>query len=728
VWGVPGTLVTRRALAEYNYLDDRSYLKTPRIFGFHGVYKRLAIHLGLVDVHLGPRTEAERLVDAWARDAGHGGLSGCRPLLSKWRHAIERSLNNEPARTRPGWQSDDWAELAEVVAPHRAKAREKRYLRDALHAADDRALGALPTIWRLQEGFTEEDFAEEPLHERLAEQSPGYGTLLEAIRAYERFCRGLHDGFDLLRAEAAAADATGESWTTLTENGLVGYKDAAGKVVIPAQFAFAREFSQGIARVREREKDLDAFIDTTGKLITPSKYSGGDWVVRYGLVRVGAYGDDITRALMNGERLDYTVSENGKTTVYMKSGKTFNYSHMEGFIDTTGKEVIPLKFDEANSFVDGMAAVYQYQGRWGGQDAYKVGWIDTTGKMVIPYMSGGSTNYDWSVFNFKDGLVCYFVETDKDPDTLPAAGIMDKTGKIIIPANKDEWFHSYSFGLQWRDGVIAVTPDKEVNAKGVPTKGGGYEWSFSAIYDYSGKLIKNLEGYVYAMPIGSGFTMALHQLPDGALVDVLDTQMNEGYWSVFDRYGNMVVDKAEKNNFYLINSPYGYDNGYIYLGDSRYEITLTPAPTPTPAPTDTLTATAKPTDTQFMLNGAEASLPAYLINENNYVKLRDVAALLKTRFEVKWEDGKAKLYNKTNYTIVGGELAATKAGNQTAKLSNTDFVWGDSGAAVTGLTAYLISGNNYIKLRDIAKLFDFDVDWRDGKAWIEPDVSPYTED
>ena len=465
---------------------------------------------------------------------------------------------------------------------------------------------------------------------------------------YGSFNAPNHAEFRFIPATAATpatADATGESWTTYTENGLVGYKDQSGKVVIPAQFASAWEFSQGIARVCERDKDLEAFIDTTGKLITPSKYSGGDWVVRYGLVRVGAYGDDITRALMNGERLDYAVSENGKTTVYMKSGKTFNYSYKEGFIDTKGKEVIPLKFDEANSFVDGMAAVYQFQGRWGGQDVYKVGWIDTTGKMVIPYMSGGSTNYDWSVYNFKDGLVCYFVETDKDPDTLPAGGIMDKTGKVIIPANKDEWFHSYSFGLLWRDGVIAVTPDKEVNAKGVPTKGGGYEWSFSAIYDYSGKLIKNLEGYVYAMPIGSGFTMALHQLPDGALVDVLDTQMNEGYWSVFDRYGNMVVDKAEKNNFYLINSPYGYDNGYIYLGDSRYEIALTPAPTPTPTPTpnDTLTATAKPTDTKFMLNGAEASLPAYLINENNYVKLRDGAALSRRRFEVEWEAGTAQL-------------------------------------------------------------------------------------
>jgi len=126
LWGVPGTLVTRRALAQRNYLDHRSYLKTPRIFGFHGVYKRLAIHLGLVDVHLGPRPEGERLVDVWARDAGYGGLAGCRSVLDKWREAVRRSLADKPARTRPGWKGDDWAQLAEAAVPHRARRRRER--------------------------------------------------------------------------------------------------------------------------------------------------------------------------------------------------------------------------------------------------------------------------------------------------------------------------------------------------------------------------------------------------------------------------------------------------------------------------------------------------------------------------------------------------------------------------------------------------------------------------
>jgi hypothetical protein len=219
VWGVPGTLVTRRALADYGYLDHRSYLKTPRIFGFHGVYKRLAIHLRLVDVRLGPRLESERLADAWARDAGYGGLTACRPLLAKWRRAVERSLAHKPAQTRPGWIGDDWAEFAEAVAPYGAGRREKRTLRESLHAADDRALGALPVIWRLQSEFTDEYFAEEPLHERLAEEAPSYAALLHAIRAYELFCRSIHDGFDLLRAEAAAVDATGFEITSIGRDG-----------------------------------------------------------------------------------------------------------------------------------------------------------------------------------------------------------------------------------------------------------------------------------------------------------------------------------------------------------------------------------------------------------------------------------------------------------------------------------------------------------------------------
>jgi hypothetical protein len=209
IWGVPGTLVARRALSQHGYLDARSYLKTPRIFGFNGVYKRLAIHLGLVDVHLAPGPNAESLVDTWARGLGISGINEAKPLLSRWTAAVRRSLGETPPRTKPNWSKESWFELARAFAPEKSMVREKRYLRDSLNARDDKQLGALPTLWQLQSEFHEDNFREELLHDRLEKLEPQYRPLVAAIRDYEAFARSLQDAFDVLKAEAARLDTQG---------------------------------------------------------------------------------------------------------------------------------------------------------------------------------------------------------------------------------------------------------------------------------------------------------------------------------------------------------------------------------------------------------------------------------------------------------------------------------------------------------------------------------------
>lgn len=208
IWGVPGVLVTRRAREGQGYLDARSYLKTPRIFGFHGVYKRLALRLGILDVHLAAGPNSNGLVDAWARGLPSGAGSA-KELIARWRAAVRRSLAEKPPRTK-GMDGTAWVELAQAFAPGAGKARERRYLQDLLHTADDRRLSALPAIWRLLEGgFTEEDLREDKLHARLAKAAPQYESLVRAIGAYEAFARGLQDAFDVLKAEAAAHDVQG---------------------------------------------------------------------------------------------------------------------------------------------------------------------------------------------------------------------------------------------------------------------------------------------------------------------------------------------------------------------------------------------------------------------------------------------------------------------------------------------------------------------------------------
>lgn len=209
LWGVPGTQVARRAIREHGYLDARSYLKTPRIFGFHGVYKRLAMHLDLINVHLGQGPAADGLVDVWAKGLNLGGTEGAQKLFSRWRDGLRRCLDGNPPRTRPNWDNDGWKELANAFSPGNVGVREKEYLQRLLLTAEGGDLGALPLIWELHEGFEDDTFSEEVLHRRLEQREPTYAPLLHAIRTYELFGRRLQDAFDLLKAGAAPSDAGG---------------------------------------------------------------------------------------------------------------------------------------------------------------------------------------------------------------------------------------------------------------------------------------------------------------------------------------------------------------------------------------------------------------------------------------------------------------------------------------------------------------------------------------
>jgi hypothetical protein len=210
-WGVPGTVVARRAISQHGYLDARSYLSTPRVFGFHGVYKRLAHRLGITNVHLGPGPTAERLVDAWARDRGLAGFRAAEPLLAKWRDAVEQARSSKPFKTHPRWAIADWAELAQAFLPDAAGRNEKHLLRELLLSNSDQRLGALPDLWRLQQGVKDDAFAEESLHDHLERHNPGYAPLLAAIRAYESFSRSMQDAFDMLRHRAGGDDSRGFS-------------------------------------------------------------------------------------------------------------------------------------------------------------------------------------------------------------------------------------------------------------------------------------------------------------------------------------------------------------------------------------------------------------------------------------------------------------------------------------------------------------------------------------
>lgn len=135
---------------------------------------------------------------------------------------------------------------------------------------------------------------------------------------------------------------------------------------------------------------------------------------------------------------------------------------------------------------------------------------------------------------------------------------------------------------------------------------------------------------------------------------------------------------------------------------------------PTAAAADRVSAKGGSINITF--NGTAMKLGTYNIANNNYVKLRDVAQLLKgtgKEFSVTWNGGAQRidLASGEPYITEGGELGAVAAGERSAAAS-TASVWLD-GVPVT-LEAYTIDSNNFFKLRDLGAALDFCVDWDGG--------------
>lgn len=211
LWGVPGTLVCGRACKKYGYVDYQSYLKTPQVFGFHGVYKRLAVRLGFLDIYLHiHEKQSEQLLSAWAKDQDLGHFDSSLGLYKKWRGAVERSLEQNPVRTKPFFSKADWQQMAACFVPDRAGSREKKVLRNnLLQPSSEKSLHALPRIWEIIEEDGDEVDSEKYYHQILRTRAREYALLVDAIGAYELFCRTISDAFDIVRYLGSKSDARG---------------------------------------------------------------------------------------------------------------------------------------------------------------------------------------------------------------------------------------------------------------------------------------------------------------------------------------------------------------------------------------------------------------------------------------------------------------------------------------------------------------------------------------
>jgi hypothetical protein len=194
-----------------------------------------------------------------------------------------------------------------------------------------------------------------------------FGTDKVQLSIYDnaRFSEGLIDAYDPAKAKS-------------------GYLDKGGNFVITPMYEEAAPFSQGLARVLviEDAEERLAFIDHNGRFVIPPSFNtDGDFA-----------------------RNSTDFSE-GRASLTEGLSPTVTKSEKFIYIDKRGQTVLSTNFSYAGPLRGGIALVYEAR-------ANKWGFIDSTGTLVIPLQ------YDLA-YDFSDGLACVAVADNKSLNRLP---------------------------------------------------------------------------------------------------------------------------------------------------------------------------------------------------------------------------------------------------------------------------------------------------------------------
>jgi len=204
--GLPGSEKARSSLAAGLPLSADRYLKTPSVFGFHGIYKRLARGVGIVDEDLYLGEEGYRLLMAWEQDQGfegfadHARKTGPGPdARARWQDAVRQGLGSASTTRGGGWQG--WRELAESLRLDGISQRERKALR-AILAQEGRGhqaefLGLLDRV-EIRDSWQGPERERAFLTDLSSRCSAGLRESLRAILEYEVVTRHLDDAWRLL--------------------------------------------------------------------------------------------------------------------------------------------------------------------------------------------------------------------------------------------------------------------------------------------------------------------------------------------------------------------------------------------------------------------------------------------------------------------------------------------------------------------------------------------------
>lgn len=207
--GLPGSMKARQALADRVPLCATRYLVVPSVFGFHGVYRRLARELHVEDSERLGELGYE-LLCTWETEQNLEGFhSGRTGPGSPWRKclldAIKDGLTTGATDRSGNWSG--WEFFRDHLSIYNAGPLEKQVITNALYGPKESTRykllnfltspGGKEALWKDE---TKSKIDERRFHQSFYENTDQeVKYLLDTIFVYEVFARNLADAFDACR-------------------------------------------------------------------------------------------------------------------------------------------------------------------------------------------------------------------------------------------------------------------------------------------------------------------------------------------------------------------------------------------------------------------------------------------------------------------------------------------------------------------------------------------------
>ncbi|NVN97184.1 hypothetical protein HXX01_03055 [Candidatus Nomurabacteria bacterium] len=198
---LPGSEKARDAYFRNLRLNPARYLKTPSVFGFHGVYRTLAKELDILDDYI-LGEGGERLIRAWEKDQELPGFydqlgSEGRRFRDYLSWAVKDGIKSGQCERAHTWTF--YPILAQKLIPSGIGPREGKVLYELMLNNSTGFRGSIVTelISYLSMSSQKDNVDEYAFYSGLQAKSHGeLKDILSAVLAYEAFSRNLINGFE----------------------------------------------------------------------------------------------------------------------------------------------------------------------------------------------------------------------------------------------------------------------------------------------------------------------------------------------------------------------------------------------------------------------------------------------------------------------------------------------------------------------------------------------------